>query len=234
MQYEDLRIIDTPSLVRDHTLDKLRNAIIAGYYPPGTRLVERELCEALGVSRTSVREALRQLQSENLVEVGKRRNINVAVITAKDAEDIYLIREMLETTAIRRFVATADDKAIKTLVRIHKTIAKTIKKGPPRELAAMAGEFYETILKNSGSRVIHEVAGPLLARVSYLRARSMSEPGRLSDGLKEWDAMMDAILKGDADLAAAAMATHLQNARAAIVRRLAADEAETQAAETKI
>jgi DNA-binding GntR family transcriptional regulator len=233
MQYEDLRIVATPSLVRDHTLDKLRDAISAGYYPPGTRLVERELCEALGVSRTSVREALRQLQSENLVEVGKRRNINVAVITAKDAEDIYLIREMLETTAIRRFVASNDDKAIKTLVRIHKTIAKTMGKGTPRELAATAGEFYETILKGSGSRVIHEVAGPLLARVNYLRARSMSEPGRLAEGLKEWDAMMEAILKGDADAAADAMAVHLQNARAAIVRRLAADEVE-EAAKIKI
>ncbi|CAN5263742.1 GntR family transcriptional regulator [soil metagenome] len=224
MEYEDLRIVETPSLVRDHTVEKLRNAISTGLYPPGARLVERELCEAMGVSRTSVREALRQLQSENLVEVGRRRNINVAVITAKDAEDIYLIREMLETMAIRRFVQIADDKEIKQLVRIHKTIGKTINKGTPQQLAAIAGEFYDTIVQGARSRVISETARPLLARVNYLRARSMSEPGRLDGGLREWDAMVEAVVAGDADKAAAAMTEHLRNARTAIVARLRVDE----------
>lgn len=224
MEYEDLRIVETPSLVRDYTVEKLRNAISTGLYPPGARLVERELCEALGVSRTSVREALRQLQSENLVEVSKRRNISVAVITSEDAEDIYLIREMLETMAIRRFVQHGDEKAIKELVKIHKTIAKTAAKGAPRQLAAIAGEFYNTILEGAQSRVISEVARPLLARVNYLRALSMSEPGRLDGGLREWDAMVDAVVAGDAEKAALAMAQHLRNSRAAIVARLEADE----------
>lgn len=224
MEYEDLRIIETPSLVRDYTLEKLRNAISTGLYPPGARLVERELCEALGVSRTSVREALRQLQSENLVEVSKRRNISVAVITAKDAEDIYLIREMLETMAIRRFVELADDAEIKQLIKIQKTIAKTATKGAPRQLAAMVGDFYNTILEGARSRVISEVARPLLARVNYLRAMSMSEPGRIEGGLVEWDAMVEAVIERDADKAAQAMADHLRNARAAIVARLEADE----------
>lgn len=224
MEYEDLRIVETPSLVRDYTLEKLRNAISTGLYPPGTRLVERELCEALGVSRTSVREALRQLQSENLVEVSKRRNISVAVITSKDAEDIYLIREMLETMAIRRFVEQADDSEVKQLVKIQKTIAKTAAKGAPRQLAATAGEFYNTILEGARSRVISEVARPLLARVNYLRALSMSEPGRVDGGLQEWDALVDAVVARDGEKAAQAMAKHLRNSRAAIVARLEADE----------
>ncbi len=228
MEYEDLRIIETPALVRDHTVEKLRNAISAGLYPPGARLVERELCEALGVSRTSVREALRQLQSENLIEVGKRRSINVAVITSQDAEDIYQIREMLETTAIRRFVQHADPKEVKQLVQIHKTIAKTIGKGDPRQMAAMAGEFYSMILQGARSRVISEVARPLMARVNYLRARSMSEPGRMDGGLREWETMVEAVVAGDADKAASAMSEHLRNARKAIVARLKADENEAR------
>lgn len=224
MEYEDLRIVENPSLVRDYTLEKLRAAISTGLYPPGARLVERELCEALGVSRTSVREALRQLQSENLVEVGKRRSINVAVITSKDADDIYMIREMLETEAIRRFVQVGDEKAIKELVRIHKQITKALTKDNVRQLAGMASEFYETILQGSKSKVIYEVARPLLARVNYLRIRSMAEPGRLDGGLREWDAMIKAVTDGDAEAAAAAMSNHLRNARTAIVARLAAEE----------
>ena len=224
MEYEDLRIVDTPALVRDHAITKLRNAISTGLYPPGARLVERELCEALGVSRTSVREALRQLQSENLVEVGRRRSINVAVISAKDADDIYLIREMLETEAIRRFVTFSDETERKALGAIHKRLVKALSKKDPLQLANIASEFYERVLIGAKSRVIYEVARPLLARVNYLRVRSMAEPGRLDGGLKEWDAIMEAVDQGDAEAAAQAMAQHLRNARAAIVARLEADE----------
>ncbi len=124
MNIEDLRIVANPTLVREHALDKLRAAISTGLYLPGARLVERELCEALGVSRTSVREALRQLQSEGLVESGSRRAIIVSVLTPEDAHDIYALREMVETTAIRRFVERGDAKALKRLQAAHKAIEK--------------------------------------------------------------------------------------------------------------
>lgn len=224
MEYQDLRIVENPTLVREHALDKLRNAISRGLYPPGMRLVERELCEALGVSRTSVREALRQLQAENLIEVGKRRNITVAVISAKDAEDIYLMREMLETLAVKRFVARADEEAIKKLVRIHKDLRKVINKGDVRELALMAGEFYETILGGSGSKVIADMARQLLTRVNYLRMRSMAEPNRLEDGIHEWDRLIEAIVARNPTAAAKAMADHLGNARRAVVAKLELEE----------
>lgn len=224
MEYHELRIVENPTLVREHALDKLRNAISRGLYPPGMRLVERELCEALGVSRTSVREALRQLQAENLIEVGKRRNITVAVISSKDAEDIYLMREMLETLAVKRFVARADENAIKKLVRIHKDLRKVLNKGDVRELALMASEFYETILVNSDSKVIADMARQLLTRVNYLRMRSMAEPHRLEDGIHEWDRLIEAIVAGNANAAAKAMGEHLANARRAVVAKLQQEE----------
>lgn len=229
MEYHDLRIVENPTLVREHALDKLRSAISRGLYPPGHRLVERELCEALGVSRTSVREALRQLQAENLIEVGKRRNITVAVISSKDADDIYMMREILETTAVKRFVANADANAIKTLQRIHKDLRKIIHQGDVRELSVMASEFYQTILNASGSKVIADMARPLLTRVNYLRMRSMSEPGRLEDGIHEWDRLMAAIEAGDADAAAEAMGEHLAAARNAVVTKLRQEEQEAAA-----
>ena len=230
MEYQDLRIVENPTLVREHALDKLRSAISRGLYPPGMRLVERELCEALGVSRTSVREALRQLQAENLIEVGKRRNITVSVITSKDAEDIYLMREMLETLAVRRFVARGDEVAIKKLVAIHKNLRKVINKGDVRELALMAGEFYETILLGSDSKVIADMARQLLTRVNYLRMRSMSEPHRLEDGIQEWDRLIEAIVAGNANAAAKAMSEHLGNARRAVVAKLQEEEQQPQLA----
>lgn len=224
MEYEDLRIVENPMLVREHALDKLRSAISRGLYPPGMRLVERELCEALGVSRTSVREALRQLQAENLIEVGKRRNITVAIVSSKDAEDIYLLRDMLETLAVRRFVERGDENAVKKLVRIHKDLRKVIHNGDVRELAVVAGEFYETILNGSGSKVIADTARQLRTRVNYLRLRSMAEPHRLEDGVQEWDRLVEAIVAGNANAAAKAMSEHLANARRAVVAKMQQEE----------
>ncbi|MFV3077355.1 GntR family transcriptional regulator [Niveispirillum fermenti] len=231
VDYSDLKIIDNPMLVRDHALDRLRTAISTGLYPPGTRLVERELCEALGISRTSVREALRQLQSESLIEVGKRRNIAVAIVTAQDAHDIYTVREMLETDAVRRLVDRNDPETVKRLTRIHKDLQKALNKGNVQQLAAMAGTFYETILQGCGSKVIHDVARPLLARVNYLRLRSMGEPGRLEQGIQEWDRLMEAIQAGNADAAVAAMRDHLINSRKAIVAKLEAENGTATAAD---
>jgi DNA-binding GntR family transcriptional regulator len=234
VQIHDLKIVDGPTLVRDHTLEKLRGAIMTGLYPPGMRLIERELCEALGVSRTSVREALRQLQSESLVEISRRRSVHVAVITAKDANDIYLLRERLETLAIRRFVEGGNDKPIKSLQRVHRDMRRALDKQDLRQLAVMAGEFYEIIIAGADSRVIFEMARQLLARVTYLRFRSMSEPGRLEAGMVEWDAIMDAISARDPDAAERAMAIHLRNAREAVVGRLLREQdADDQANERR-
>ncbi|MEI9852008.1 MAG: GntR family transcriptional regulator [Sphingomonas sp.] len=227
MNIEDLRIVANPTLVRDHALDNLRAAIATGLYVPGTRLVERELCDALGVSRTSVREAMRQLQSEGLIEIGARRSIIVAVLSAEDAHDIYTLREMVETTAIRRLVERNDPKAVKRLQAAYKAIAKYAGKGDLPALSEMAGTFYEEILDGSGSKIVRDTGRQLLKRVSYLRLASMAEPKRIENGLLEWSAIVDAVAAGDAGAAAEALGRHIRNSRDAVVARLRAEEVVT-------
>lgn len=226
MDIQDLKITVNPALVRDHAVNKLRDAITTGFYPPGTRLIERELCEALGVSRTSVREAMRQLQTECLIEIGARRNIRVAVISSQDADDIYFVRIQLETEAVRRFVKRGDKAAVKHLTQLHKEMSKQLHKRDPSQLKRIAGDFYETILAGSGSKVLYDMARQLLTRVQYLRYRSMSVPGRLDDGLTEWNQLMTAISNGDENAAAEMMANHLDRSRRAVVAILQADEAQ--------
>ena len=233
MNIEDMRIVANPTLVREHALEKLRTAIATGLYRPGARLVERELCEALGVSRTSVREALRQLQSESLIEAGPRRAIVVSKVSADDAYDIYTLRELVETTAIRRFVARDDAKALKRLQGAFKSIEKVANKGDLPALSEMAAAFYEEILEGSGSKVILDTGKQLLKRVSYLRLASMSAPQRVENGIAEWGAILDAVAKGDADAAAKALAKHIRNSRDTVVAALRTDqtEKESQSAE---
>jgi GntR family transcriptional regulator, trigonelline degradation regulator len=220
LNIEDLRVVANPTLVREHALDKLRGAIASGLYRPGTRLVERELCLALGVSRTSVREALRQLQSEGLIEAGPKRTIIVSMLSPEDAYDIYTLREAIETHAIRQVVAHDDAKTVKRLQQILKAIEKHATKGDLPALAEMSGAFYEEILDGSRSKVVRETGRQLLKRVSYLRLASMSAPQRVEAGLNEWRAIVDAVAAGNADAAAEALGRHIRTARETIVARL--------------
>src|SRR5690606_38533467 len=107
-----LGLVATPVLVREQAFDQLRGAIINGQFPPGTRLIERELCEAMGVSRTSIREVLRRLEAERLIEVEPRKGPTVARLTRAQAEEIYDIRTYLEGIVVRRFVERASDEDI--------------------------------------------------------------------------------------------------------------------------
>lgn len=213
---EDLRIDANPTLVREHALTKLRSAIASGLYPPGKRLVERELCEVLGVSRTSVREALRQLQAEGLIEAGPRRNIMVARVSLEDARDIYDLRALIETEAVRRVVERKDPEVVKRLQAMMKDIRRIVRKKDVPALAEQAGAFYEEILVASGSRIIAETGKQLLKRVSYLRLTAMSGPQRLDQGMSEWERIVDAVAAGDSTGAVEAVRDHIVNSRDSI------------------
>jgi DNA-binding GntR family transcriptional regulator len=105
-------------LVRAETLrsqieNTLRDAITTGTLAPGARLVERDLCERMGVSRTSVREALRRLEAEKLVQILPHKGPIVATMTKLKASEVYSLRGLLEGFAAREFARIADDAALK-------------------------------------------------------------------------------------------------------------------------
>lgn len=104
-----LRITEHPPLRRDQALERLRDAIITGHFTPGERLIERDLCEKMGVSRTSIREVLRRLEAEQLIQVEPRRGPVVARVTRKQAAEIYEVRALLEAALVRRFAQQASD-----------------------------------------------------------------------------------------------------------------------------
>src|SRR5438067_1216231 len=100
---------DAPTL-RELTTETIRDAILRMHFRPGQRLVERQLCADTGVSRTSIREALRQLEAEGLVERAPGRGLLVAAISMDEARQIYEVRAALEPTFARLFVKRATDK----------------------------------------------------------------------------------------------------------------------------
>ncbi|OUL96435.1 GntR family transcriptional regulator, partial [Paraburkholderia hospita] len=101
-----------PETLRHQVENMLRQAIMSGRFAPGARLIERELCESLGVSRTSVREALRKLEAEKLVRSVPHKGPIVAVISPQEASELYALRGLLEGFAAHEFARLASDAAI--------------------------------------------------------------------------------------------------------------------------
>ena len=114
---------DTPTL-RELTTTKLREAILSLHFKPDQHLVERELCEETGVSRTSVREALRQLEAEGLVERRGKRGLFVSSVTTDEARQVYEVRAALEPEMARLFAERATARDLKALEGAFRELEK--------------------------------------------------------------------------------------------------------------
>lgn len=200
--------------VRDYVLNTVRNEILIGALVPGQRIVEGELCSRLGVSRTSVREVLRQLEAERLVTIEPYRGPSVARVTWQEAEEIYFIRELLEVRAAALFARKAMPTEIQrmrsALRRFEVAVTETYDR---EELLESTTAFYDVMLDGCGNSLLADILRGLLARINLLRSRSMSLANRPKQSLKEMGAILDAIAKHDPDEAERAAADHIRNAR---------------------
>jgi DNA-binding GntR family transcriptional regulator len=218
------RIERNPALIRSQVLDNLRQAILDRRLAPGQRLIERELVELTGVSRTSVREALRELAAEGLVTAIPNKGIVVTSVSAEEARQLYQVRSALEALAGRLFVENAGATQRRALVRAVEKVDRLAAKGAP--VLAAKDAFYDVLFEGGGNDALRAVVGGLHARVSVLRSLSLSVPGRLEHSVTELHAIVDAVLAGDAEAAAAACARHVEEAgRAGLIALAEQNEA---------
>lgn len=205
-----LRVQRTPAPVRAQVLDNLRQAIIERRLTPGQRLIERELVEMTGVSRTSVREALRELAAEGLVTTIPNRGTVVASVTAGQASQLYEVRSALEALAGRLFTVHASQAQRAALVKALRRIERQAARGAP--ILAAKDSFYDVLFEGGGNEALRAVVASLHARVSVLRSLSLSVPGRAAQSVPELRAIVDAVISGDAEAAARACSRHVEEA----------------------
>lgn len=223
MSIKALNIVAPPQLVRQRAFENLRDAIISGQIKPGTRLIERELCEAMGISRASVREVIRQLESERLVDVQPRKGPIVSRLTLKQAREIYEVRCIFEMLLVDRFTRVATDPEIAALREIFDQVIEAAgEKSSPR-LVTLMFSFNDHMGKVVDHEVVRDILTQLNARISALRATSMAKPGRIEASVGEISEIMAAIEARDPERATRAVQTYVNNARDAALERLAAE-----------
>lgn len=196
--------------LREQVVDALTEAIMARRLMPGQRLVERELVEQLGVSRTTVREAIRELSSQGLVTVVPQRGAVVSSPTLEEARDLYDMRAAIESVIVRRFVERATDEQIDQLdVAVEGFAAAAAGTDDVNALLTSKSDFYRVLLEGAGGTVFRQLIESLQVRVQLLRATSLSAPGRSMAAAQELRAIARAVRAHDADTAATLCAEHI-------------------------
>ena len=211
-----LRIDDVPT-VRAIVAQKLREAIMSGNLKPGQRLVERELCEMMGVSRPSIREALRALEADGLVNTVPHRGPVVSTISLEEARQLYAARAVLEGFAGRECARLHDPAVVRRIGDALGRLKVALAKPKPDMIAILEAktDFYAALIGGCRNAFIERMLKPLHDRITLLRITSMSQPKRINKSLREVTAIWRAIQSGDADLAERCCVDHVKAAAVA-------------------
>lgn len=205
-----LRIERPEQLLRDRVTDVLREAILRGDLEPGRRLTERELGDMTGVSRTSLREALRHLQAEGLVEPSEARGLQVAVLTESVVNELYDVRAVLEPAAVEMFIGNANDQDIEALRGL---LAEAT--GDPEEQLDAIRRFYRVLLDGTRNPTLQQMFGSIEVRIHALRRLSLLVPGRAEVSRREFQETLRWIEQRNTARAARAARSHVLAAKKA-------------------
>lgn len=219
--------------IREQVASILRSAIVDMRLLPGQLLVERQLCEMTSASRPSVREALRQLEAEGLVESQNGRGTFVSVASPELAQQVYEVRANLEGLAAELFTihASSEEKSqIRTAVEnLAKAVEGESGAGRSLELLQIKNVVYEILFAGTHNQVLHQMVQTLQRRVNQLRALTLAQPGRPQSSLAEIQAIVDAIDRGDAAEARKLASAHVKTAAGIVLGALALAETESAA-----
>ncbi|MCJ2013548.1 GntR family transcriptional regulator [Methylobacterium sp. J-076] len=201
-----------PDTLRQKVEDAVRQAITSGVYAPGERLIERELCEGLGVSRASVREALRRLEAEKLVQIVPHRGPVVAAISVEEARQLYALRAVLEGYAAREFAGKASDAAVEDFAQAARSLREAAATGETERVLQAKSRLYDVMLGQCGNDLVWEILRGMHSRINLLRATSLMHPDRLPLSLAEIDGLTEAFRRRDGAGAEALANLHVTNA----------------------
>ncbi|CRZ34720.1 GntR family transcriptional regulator [Herbinix hemicellulosilytica] len=189
----------------------IRDKILSGQYKESEELKENAVAAELGVSRTPVREALRQLELEGLVTIIPNKGAYVTGITKKDIHDIYIIRSYLEGLCAKWACENITEAQIEALEEILYLSDFHAGRGHYDQMVELDNKFHELIYKASGSKILNHVLSDFHQYVERVRKVTLSMPYRAEKSSKEHAAIVEAIKKRDGKLAEALATEHIMN-----------------------
>lgn len=187
--------------LREKILENIRDAIVNGNLKAGSRVSEPELAERYGISRTPIREAFRQLESEGYLTVIPRRGAVVSQFSPKDVEEFYAIKSIMEGYAARQACQRLSDKDLDRLQAINDKLAELARLGDIKHFFKVHSEFHDLFIKAADNEKLRELIAGLVTKFQRLRFTSLNLPGRMAVSVQEHEKIIDAFRRKDADTA---------------------------------
>lgn len=205
--------------LREVVFETLREAIIGGQLSPGERMMEVQLAEEMGVSRTPVREAIRKLELEGFVVMIPRKGAYVAGISLKDIADVFEIRAALESLAAGLAAERITEEELEELERTH-IQASNVDNDNIDNLVERDTDFHDIIYKASRNSRLIQIINNLREQIQRFRTTSLAFPGRMKEAIEEHKKMTEAIAERNILLAQQLALEHIENAENSMLEAL--------------
>lgn len=206
--------------LRARVYNALRENILNGKYKVGENLIELRIADELNVSRTPVREAIRQLELEGLVESIPNKRVTVKGISMKDMEDIYRIRRVLEGLSAKWAVEQITDEEINDLQETYELMEFYTQKNDIDQIARLNTRFHEIIFNATKSTILKHILKDFQFYVKWARHESLSTPGRAEEALKEHFDILQALKKRDGNGAEKYLTIHVENSSKIVYKKI--------------
>jgi DNA-binding GntR family transcriptional regulator len=218
---EKLKIqIDNHLTLREKIVETVRNAIVNGQIPAGARVAEPELADRFGISRTPIREAFRQLESEGFITVIPRKGAIVASLSAKDISDFYDLKMVLEGYAARCAAKVLTEKELVKMEAVNRQMEIASTKKDLRKVLALHNEFHEIFLKSCGNEKLCSIVQNMVMQFQRFRLILVMR-GKLEGSIRQHREIIEAFRKQDADLAESLVIKNAQYGKKVLLRELA-------------
>ncbi|MCX7883999.1 MAG: GntR family transcriptional regulator [Caloramator sp.] len=217
---KEYNVFEDQYSLRGRVYNILRENILNGKYKPGENLIELKLAKELHVSRTPIREAIRQLELEGLVESIPNKGVIVKGITKKDMEDIYRIRVVLEGLAARWAIEQITDDKIKEMKDLYELMEFYTAKNDIDQIADLNTKFHDIIFSSTNSSILQHILRDFQFYVKWARHESLSTPGRKEQALKEHLNILKAFQDRDAEAAVKHLTIHVENSSKNVLKKL--------------
>ncbi len=195
------KVMERHQTLREKILESIREAILRGQLKPGEKVAEPELAERFGISRTPIREAFRQLESEGYLTVIPRKGAVVAQLSERDIEEFYAIKSVLEGFAARMAALKMSEKEIEKLEAINEKLEQLARQGDVKTFFRVHSEFHELFIRAAGNDKLAELIDQLVMKFNRSRMASLSLPGRMEISVNEHRKIIDAFKARDSERA---------------------------------
>ena len=200
--------------LRDKAYYSIKNGIITFQYKPGATLPEEQLCKELGISRTPIREALKELQYKGLVRTIPGKGAFVAELSVQDIHEAFFLRQVLEVAALRVTIQNYREDDLKPLKELFSTsLDKKLNQNDYEALFQSDISLHNFIVKTAGNRRLTEFVANLGDQIERIRRTSARVPGRMEISLQEHRNILNAIVKRDGENAEKLLVAHLENVK---------------------